>query len=210
MKNLRPEGARAEEVQEAPTREEAKRSTETEEGEDQERRQEVRGQAAHNQPAREQAEFKFKYLWPSGCGAVSECREQPAKLQYGDWPKVRCPACGKAPRIGKSRCCWCTRQLSICACTINDQEDRFFMQAGAGLAQEAPAKPYSFLGATGCGSVITWPEKPKKSQTTRPIFRCETYGGQFRRGRCRCCECSQELGKCLCKVSHSQDLAETF
>ena len=38
MKNLRPEGAKAEEGQEAPTREEAKRSTETEEGGDQERR----------------------------------------------------------------------------------------------------------------------------------------------------------------------------
>ena len=55
MKNLRPEGARAEEGQEARTREEEKRSTEKEEGGDQERRQEVRGQAASNQPAREQA-----------------------------------------------------------------------------------------------------------------------------------------------------------
>ena len=98
MQNLRPEGARAEEGQEAPTREEAKRSTETEEGGDQERRQAVRGQAANNRSAPKQAEFKFKYLCPSGCAAVMEYREKPAKLQYGDWPKVRCPACGKAPR----------------------------------------------------------------------------------------------------------------
>ena len=75
MRNLRPEGARAEEGQEAPTREEERQEEEKAEESDQEGGQELRCQAPSEGPDQRQGEFKFKYLRASGCGAVTEYRE---------------------------------------------------------------------------------------------------------------------------------------
>ena len=79
MRNLRPEGARAEEGQEAPTREEQGQEVEEISEKDQESGEVGRGLAPSEQPAQRQREFKFRYLCASGCGAVTEYKNKPVK-----------------------------------------------------------------------------------------------------------------------------------
>ena len=42
--------------------------------------------------------------------------QKPARMNSGQWPKVRCVACGKLVRIGLGQCQLCGKNLNVCKC----------------------------------------------------------------------------------------------
>ena len=69
-----------------------------------------------HRPAAEEQTSVFSYSCAAGCGAVTRYAQKPTRLNSGQWPTVRCVACGKLVRIGLGQCQFCGRKLNACKC----------------------------------------------------------------------------------------------
>ncbi len=95
MKGLRPSGPGVEEGRISLVDQDPQQEQEAEQSNQQE---EIVRENDHRQATGEEA-IAFSYSCVAGCGAVTKYGQKPTRLSSGQWPKVRCVACGKLVRI---------------------------------------------------------------------------------------------------------------
>ena len=112
MRGLRPSGPGKEEGRIILTDQDCQHQQDCEQSDQQEDILEEEG----NPPAAENRALTFSYGCAAGCGAVTKFAQKPVRMNSGQWPKVRCVACGKLVRIGLGQCQLCGRRLNARKC----------------------------------------------------------------------------------------------